>query len=126
MCSFTKNVNPVKPGALPDLYDKDEENHKLSGENKNQAPSYEALLERTVGLSLREKSKQVRKVLCVCTALLCFFKKNPESPNPPFTHTLGRYEQATNINIEDHFLLVYLYLCTKGEIYLFQAFKKSV
>lgn len=90
MCSFTKNVNPVKPGALPDLYDKDEENHKLSGENKNQAPSYEALLERTVGLSLREKSKQVRKVLCVCTALLCFFKKNPESPNPPFTHTLGR------------------------------------
>ena len=66
----------------------------------------------------------MRKVLCVRADLSFVFLK-PESPNPPFTHTPGRYEQATNVNTEDHFLLVCLYLCTEGEIYLFQAFKKK-
>lgn len=63
------------------------------------------------------KSRQVRNVLCM--ALL--FSLKPESPDPRFSHTLGGYERDTNINIEDHFLLVCLYLCTEGEIYLFQV-----
>lgn len=71
------------------------------------------------------KSRQERKALRVCTALSCCFFSKPKSTNLPFTHTLGGYEQNTNMNIGDHFLLVCLYLCTKGEIYLSQALTRA-
>lgn len=56
MCPFTENVSSMKPGTLPDLYSKDEENHRLSGENKNQDPSNGAVIETTTELSLTEKA----------------------------------------------------------------------
>lgn len=46
----------MKPGTLPDLYGKDEENQRLSGETKNQDPSNEAMIETTKMLSLTEKA----------------------------------------------------------------------
>lgn len=82
----------------------------------------------TTKLSLTEKVGE-REKYWVCTALFCFFFLKPKSPKLPFPHTPEEDEQEdeqdTNINIGDHFLLVCLYLCSKGEIYLSQALTKA-
>lgn len=56
VCPFSEDVSPVKPGTLPDLHNKDEENHRLAGEDKNQDPSNETLIEMTTESSLIEKA----------------------------------------------------------------------
>ena len=66
MRCLTKYVNSVKSGTLPDSYGRDEENHTLSGENRHQDPSHEALIEMTWELGLTEKEASEKSIVCAC------------------------------------------------------------
>ena len=126
-----ENVNSVKSGTLLDPYTRmwqhnDRGNHRILGENKYRGPRDEALIEMATESSLKEKVGKREKDCVLCAALFSsfFFQAWITKPSLyPYPGVI--YVQDTNINIGDHFLLVCLYLCPEGEIYLFQALTKA-